>query len=147
MGIIITLSFTSFVFALNASPMDDELVQCIIVKWNDCSDCRQKYYTYIDPFYSKYVDNDTVSFRVFDASADIQYFMEEMDKINVTGDDWDTFPLVIFFYGDNLKWVLDGDDLEQIESSFLTILHDLGYEPTVDPPNNGPESQLLIIPY
>ena len=122
-----------------ASLNTDETVECIIVQWNSCPICVQTYLDHIKPFYDKYRDNDSIIFSIIDASRpNWGYFEEEMQKINVTTDDWDDFPLVIFPYGNNLKWVLDADDLGQIESSFSTILEDIGYIPTVTLPSEKP---------
>ncbi|MHA1995877.1 MAG: hypothetical protein ACW97Z_15125 [Candidatus Hodarchaeales archaeon] len=130
----------------------NELVDCIIIKWNACPSCVEKYETYVDPFFQEYNMNESIDFEIIDASdlSQHDYYLQQMALYNISTNNHGGFPRVIFIWDTDKTVVLDIDviivDNDIIYTTFNSILVDIGYTP---PDNNGtttPSFDVIDIP-
>ena len=140
---LVTTLFIGVVSGVSAHSTAETPIECLIVQYNACSDCVQKYRNYVKPFYDEYKENDSITFTIMDASADYTFFLEEMQRLGINAVDYGNFPWVIFFWNQTQKQVLDADDLGLINSTFESILSDVGYVPNGN--NNNPDTSFDVI--
>lgn len=117
------------------------LVDCIIIKYSECSICATTYELEIQPFYERYRDNETIDFTVIDAATQPEVYWNVITGLEINVNDYGNLPWVIFSWGEQVE-VLDAVHLDMIESTFNTILTDIGYVPT-DPGNSSPGVEIL----
>ncbi len=101
-------------FIGRAEGQADEPVDCIIIKYNQCPNCVDKYTTYVNPFFVEYQSNDSIDIAFIDASLETTFFFEQMDVYNITVSDYGNFPWVIFVWDDDKSVVLDIEAILQI---------------------------------
>ncbi|MHA2031755.1 MAG: hypothetical protein ACW99Q_20445 [Candidatus Kariarchaeaceae archaeon] len=114
---------------VNAHSHTDTTIECVIVQFNSCNLCVQKYRDIIKPFYDQYNNIDNITFLIIDASTNYSFFQTEMQRIDVNITDHGLFPWVVFSWNETQTEVLDANELGLIYSTFENIINDIYEDP------------------